>query len=99
VVSLRQLPQIVAINTLLLRSKSLEGSENFPQSMVPSMKPGIIKRTLTKRNQSNISATNLIVDIAANRCLFRTIEFKLLCFNKTPKWKYFSQNSLIASFE
>ncbi len=41
----------------------------------------------------------LIVDIAANRCLVGTIELKLFCFNKTPKWKYFSQNPLIASLD
>jgi hypothetical protein len=67
--------------------------------MVPSIKPAIIKESFNQKKSEQNQRQNLIVDIAVNRCLFRTVELKLFCFNKTPKWKYFSQNSLIASLE
>jgi len=69
----------------VITAKNLEWSENFPQSMVPSIKPAIIKESFNQKKSEQNQRQNLIVDIAVNRCLLRTIELKLFCFNKTPE--------------
>jgi len=53
--------------------------------MVPSIKPAIIKESFKQKKSEQNQRQNLIVDIAVNRCLLRTIELKLFCFNKTPE--------------